>query len=482
MKNNKTIFLLFLCLSISSLAQAQSRPNCSSSVVDNDGDGWGYENGRSCLITSNSNSGSYPTCSSAIQDNDGDGWGYENGRSCKFDGGSDSNQNTSSHPSCSSAIQDDNGDGWGYENGKSCKFDGDEPPVGYATGSPVARHGQLSVCRQNGFYSICNQFGQQVQLTGMSSHGIQWSGWDSNEVTHDRDGCLTEKSMDLLANTWKTDIIRIAMYADWRGYKSDPEGFINHVNKIIDEATERGMYALVDFHILSDGNQGISGNPLHYLSDAKYFFRRIVQRNKNKNNVLYEIANEPQGSNLTWADIRSYGDDVVAEIRSHENPSNPAIVIVGTNGWSSFGMANNGSHMDIVNDPVTDSANNLMYAFHFYANDPSHYNARFNSSLGRDISYKDALNEAASLIPVFVTEWGTQHASGGGSNNFSRAQEFVDVMKNKKISWAMWNFSDTDEESAVWESSSFCSRDTDWTNTNNLSATGRYIKGVFDSQ
>ena len=96
----------------------------------------------------------------------------------------------------------------------------------------------------------------------MSTHGIQWYGWGS---------CLTEGSLDALANDWKADILRIAMYVQEGGYETNPAAFTAQVSRLIDEATERGMYALVDFHQLSPGD------PNYNLQNAKNFFRDIVQ-------------------------------------------------------------------------------------------------------------------------------------------------------------------------------------------------------------
>jgi hypothetical protein len=54
------------------------KPYCSS-TRDPDGDGWGWENGKSCVIPTNSGT---PFCQNPNSDPDGDGWGWENGRSC----------------------------------------------------------------------------------------------------------------------------------------------------------------------------------------------------------------------------------------------------------------------------------------------------------------------------------------------------------------------------------------------------------------
>ena len=96
-------------IALSGLSHAQSHPTCSSAVVDQDGDGWGYEHGRSCIMSS-----SHPTCSSnAIVDGN---WGFENGRSCRVA------TSSGSTPSCTSAAVN-NGDGWGWENNRSCRYE-----------------------------------------------------------------------------------------------------------------------------------------------------------------------------------------------------------------------------------------------------------------------------------------------------------------------------------------------------------------------
>ncbi|WP_299536247.1 cellulase family glycosylhydrolase, partial [uncultured Streptomyces sp.] len=73
-------------------------PYCVSGASDPDGDGWGWENNRSCVVrgssadTGNGGSGTapngYPYCVSGASDPDGDGWGWENNRSCVVRGSS----------------------------------------------------------------------------------------------------------------------------------------------------------------------------------------------------------------------------------------------------------------------------------------------------------------------------------------------------------------------------------------------------------
>ncbi|MFD3663028.1 cellulase family glycosylhydrolase [Streptomyces sp. NPDC058659] len=70
-------------------------PYCANGSSDPDGDGWGWENNRSCVVRgSAADTGSgggdtggtapngYPYCANGSTDPDGDGWGWENSRSC----------------------------------------------------------------------------------------------------------------------------------------------------------------------------------------------------------------------------------------------------------------------------------------------------------------------------------------------------------------------------------------------------------------
>jgi hypothetical protein len=61
--------------------QALSYPTCMSAASDPDGDGWGWEFNRSCIVNKAAGS-AYPACMSAASDPDGDGWGWEFNRVC----------------------------------------------------------------------------------------------------------------------------------------------------------------------------------------------------------------------------------------------------------------------------------------------------------------------------------------------------------------------------------------------------------------
>lgn len=122
-------------------------PVCHSASSDSDGDGWGWENHRSCLVgattttrailssgaSSNSNPTSdsrFPVCASSSSDPDGDGYGWENSDTCVVT--SDTSEEVTDtvlfnspiagdeRPSCVSALSDPDGDGYGWENNDTC--------------------------------------------------------------------------------------------------------------------------------------------------------------------------------------------------------------------------------------------------------------------------------------------------------------------------------------------------------------------------
>ncbi|WP_199442006.1 glycoside hydrolase family 5 protein [Umezawaea beigongshangensis] len=288
-----------------------------------------------------------------------------------------------------------------------------EPVVAAAAlpaGSPAAVNGQLRVCGTK----LCNSAGKQIQLRGMSTHGTQWYS-----------RCVTDASLDALATDWRADVLRISTYVQEGGYETNPRKFTDLVHRYVEEATERGMYALVDWHQLSPGD------PNHNTALAKTFFTEIAQRHRDKTNIVYDIANEP--NEVSWSAVKSYAEQLVPVIRAQDPDG---VVLVGTHGWASFGVSDGGSEQDVIRDPIR--ASNIMYTFHFYA--ASHRE-----------EYLSALSRAADALPVFVTEFGTQDYTGDGGDDFAMAQRYLDLMRSKKISWVNWNFSDDFRSGAVFK-------------------------------
>ncbi|MGW4207579.1 cellulase family glycosylhydrolase [Lentzea sp. NPDC004789] len=271
-------------------------------------------------------------------------------------------------------------------------------------------NGLLRVCG----VQLCNQYGKPIQLRGMSTHGLQWYAQ-----------CIKPASWDALVDDWGGDFIRTALYVQEGGYETNPRKFTDLVHGLIEEATRRGIYVLVDWHQLSPGD------PNYNLSRAKTFFTEIATRHKDKTNIIYDIANEP--NEVSWAKVKSYAEQMVPVIRNIDPDS---LIVSGTHGWSTFGHSDGEDPSVVLNNKV--NATNFMYSFHFYAN--SHKQ-----------DYIDVLDRVSSAVPVFVTEFGTQTASGDGANDFTTSQKYIDLMARKKISWANWNFSDDERSGAVFK-------------------------------
>ena len=155
----------------------------------------------------------------------------------------------------------------------------------------------------------------------------------------------------------------------------------------------------------------------------------MSKRNAAKKNVLYEIANEPNG--VSWATIKSYAEQVIPVIRANDPD---AVVIVGTRGWSSLGVSDGSTSAEIINNPI--KATNVMYTFHFYA--ASHKD-----------NYRAEVQRAAASLPLFVTEFGTVTATGGGGVDKASSDAWLNLLDRLKISYANWTFSDINEGSAA---------------------------------
>lgn len=306
-------------------------------------------------------------------------------------------------------------------------------------GTPVQVNGQLQVCGTQ----LCNQNGMPIQLKGMSSHGLQWYGWGK---------CLTPASLDVLAKDFKASVIRVSLYVQEGGYETNPTAFTQQVNTLIEQATARGLYVIVDWHMLEPGD------PNYNLERAKKFFTDIATAHRNKNNLLYEIANEP--SEVSWATIKRYAEQLIPVIRAIDNKSP---IIVGTVAWSSLGVSDGRTSQDIISSPITFP--NIMYSFHFYA--ASHKD-----------EYLQELDKASKVLPIFVTEFGTQQYTGDGPNDFTMANRYLDLMAARKIGWTNWNYSDDFRSGAIWTTGT-CPNGP-WTDSR-LKPAGVYIKNKIKS-
>lgn len=115
---------MLLTLPFSTAFSQNTNTVCQSSLSDPDGDGWGWENGKSCMVagseTANIVKLTTAYCLRASSDTDGDGWGWENNGSCKVNPAARSATIITGIPVCLSKNSDTDGDGYGWENSSTC--------------------------------------------------------------------------------------------------------------------------------------------------------------------------------------------------------------------------------------------------------------------------------------------------------------------------------------------------------------------------
>ncbi len=276
---------------------------------------------------------------------------------------------------------------------------------------------------------IVNSKGKTVTLKGVSTHGIAWFPQYVNKK------CFKSfKKMG--ANT-----VRLALYSDsGAGYSTF---WYSKVEKGIKIAKSLGMYVIVDWHILSDGN------PNTNKAEAKKFFKHFASRFGKYNNVLYEICNEPNGD-VTWErDIKPYAKSMIKVIRKY---AKKAIIIVGTPTWS--------QDVDIVASSPLKNVKNVMYALHFYAD--TH----------RDNIRNKLITANKAGLPVFVSEYSISDASGNGSINKKEGSRWMSLLKRLHIGHIAWSVCNKAESSALIKSS--CSKTTN-IKKKDLTSCGKWI-------
>lgn len=298
----------------------------------------------------------------------------------------------------------------------------------------VKEHGKLSVKGSQ----LIDKNGDNFQLKGMSTHGLSWFP-----------DFVNKSAFKTLRDDWNTNVIRLAMYtAEYGGYCSG--GSRSELKKLIDKgvkaASDLGMYVIIDWHILSDGN------PQTNKSEALKFFEEMSSKYKNYDNVLYEICNEPNGGTSWDNDIKPYAEEVIGVIRKNSPDS---VIIVGTPTWS----------QDIdkaAANPLTES--NILYALHFYA-------ATHTDWLRQRLT--DCYNKG---LPVMVTEFGTCDASGNGAYDFEQSKQWLNLLDKYGISYMNWNLANKNESSSAFKENA--SAKGDWKESE-LSEGGAWIRKWF---
>ncbi len=356
--------------------------------------------------------------------------------------------------------------------------------------TPYDKYGSIQVARDSstGYQQLCDKSGNPIQLKGMSTFGLQWG---------DGEWILNDAAFDTLAKDWKCDVIRLAMYVAEEGYATKPAELLQKVEKGIQLASDRGMYVVVDWHMLSPGDPTSevyqnAGKNLPVFDEIKIshpeyngpqlFFAYLSKKYGDKGNVLFETANEPNGLGSedeaanTWkTKLLPYHQSIVDAIRDNDKDNVDNIVICGTDNWSQFVDAP-------VANPVVDTNGQIMYTMHFYAgtHDISPDKVTGKYWLGEKI-----LSALKGGLALFCTEWGTSEATGDGGPYINYSKRWIDFMDEQKISWCSWSLAKKNEISAAMLANTptepidhNADGIPDWT-SEELSITGNFVRAMI---
>lgn len=302
------------------------------------------------------------------------------------------------------------------------------------------KHGKLSV---NGA-DLVNQYGEKVQLYGLSTHGLQWFS---------KFACF--ETLAAIQSEFGNNIVRFALTTAEDGYCDGDddrrEQMLGALIRGIDAATKLGLYVIVDWHMV--GAQSVADkNPLTYVNESIEFFSYISELYKDQDNILFEIMNEPNGS-TTWADCKAYANQVIPAIRQHSD----GIILVGNPRWTA-------DLNSVMRDPLT-GYENIMYTYHFYAAD--HRNT------------SQVVNAYASGFPVFISEFGFMYSDGDGSINTTSGENWKKVLDDRNISYVAWNISNSHCSASIFKEGTY---DIEDVSNSNLKTWGIYLKNWYRSK
>lgn len=327
----------------------------------------------------------------------------------------------------------------------------------------VGMHGKLSIADVDGYTApvIVDKNNDPYQLRGVSTHGLSWFPQYVNK-----------DAFQTFRDYWGVNLIRIAVYAhegenayvnQYAKKLTEQERHVyvegknqEYNDKLIQEgvqsATDLGMYVIIDWHVLNY-------NPNEDLEDATAFFQKYAAMYKDYNNVIFEVCNEPTGT--PWYDgsdndLYSYCTKLTKVIR---DCGSDAIVICGTDSYS--------SKVDEVAGHLLEDKNTI-YTCHFYS--ASHYADPMKK-------LTDAL---ADGVPVIVSEYGVCTASGDGRYDVENADVWLDICDKNNVSYACWAISNS-YESAAYFQENLPKYDGDWTEED-LTTTSKYIINRYNDR
>lgn len=298
---------------------------------------------------------------------------------------------------------------------------------------PVSQYGQLMTGKNSQgkgqIYGSCEgvKDGAEVQVRGMS---LYWS------LMPQAVEFWSEEGVSTMVRDMNIQIVRAAMATgneDWqggyKGYASDPNTQKNLVKTVVEAAIKNDIYVIIDWH----------SHEAHKQTDAaKNFFKEMAETYGQYDNVIFEVFNEPQ--QISWSEVKNYANQVIQVIRQYSDN----LVLVGNPSWDQ-------NPSDAIGNEVNDSKKNTAYTLHYYAN--SHMWSG-NYDWGGESEGSKGEKAMNAGLSVFVSEWGTANADGGGNPDQSRNKSWQDYMNKHKLSWANWSASYINEGTAAFQEGS----------------------------
>ena len=306
--------------------------------------------------------------------------------------------------------------------------------------TPVEKHGGLSVRGSN----IVDANGEVFLLQGVSMHSLERDADDE---------LLNEKALRYIRDHWRVNAIRIAPVSGPNSYSSSRASRLRLMETVqygIELADRLGLYVIVDWHVLEDGN------PLRRESEARHFFGALSEKYQDQDNILYEICNEPNGPKGSWSNIRKYAEEVIPVIREN---SPEALIIVGMPEWSS-------DPEPVMKQPLS-GMGNVVYSYHFYA--ATHKEDR------REVLEK-ALRKG---LPVLVTEFGICSAYGNGTPDPEEGEDWLFLLDQYAVGRICYGFFELDTGCALLRRKA--GTDGEW-NEESLTATGQWLSDFYNAR
>lgn len=253
-----------------------------------------------------------------------------------------------------------------------------------------------------------NQFetpeGKRVDLRGVSLCSMEW-----------------HKPLEQIkeaASTWKPNIIRLPVQPkEWA--KSEPEKYLStRLDPAVKLCSEQNVYCIIDWHQIGNWEDEKKNQQL------EEFWSHVAPRYATNKNIIYEVFNEPtepqEKSKENWLKFRGKMQGWVNKIREDAPYT---VLLIGSPHWSQ--MTNFAAEAPL-------EGKNIGYVMHLYPN----YKPK---------SWDEAFGDAASKVPVFLSEWG-----------WSVVDSSIDVIRGTKedygvplkdylkarpqIGWTAWSY------------------------------------------